>query len=181
MQCEYNLDENDFLAFQLYSASRSPLIRKKRILSKVIVPVVYIAFGVLFVLIESYITAYIFIFVGVLWFFLYPLYERRRYVKYYIKYIRENFKERFGRHVTINFENDFIYTRDTGNEGKTATSEIAEMTETPDLILVKLKTGQSVILPVKKISNITEVREFLRSMASALQIKYETDPKWRWK
>ncbi len=181
MQCEYNLDEKDFLIFQLYSASKSPMIRRKRIMNKVIVPVVYILLGIPFVLLESYITAYIFIFVGVLWFFLFPLYERQRYVKYYGKYIRENFKERFGRHITITFENDYIYTSDTASEGRTVTSEITGMTEIPELILIKMKPGQSVLLPVKKISNITEVREFLKSMASALQVKYETDLKWRWK
>jgi hypothetical protein len=181
MQCEYDLNENDFLVFQLYSASKSPIIRKKRIMNKVIVPVVYILLGIPFVFLESYLTAYLFILIGVLWFFLFPLYERQRYVKYYGKYIRENFKERFGRHISITFEKDFIYSRDTLNEGKTSTSEIAGITEIPQLILVKLKTGQSVILPVNKISNIIELRDCLRSMASTLQIKYDPDSQWRWK
>jgi hypothetical protein len=181
MQCEYNLDEKDFLIFQLYSASKSPMIRKKRLMNKIIVPIVYLLLGIPFVFLESYVTAYIFILVGVLWFFLFPMYEKRRYVSYYRKYIRENFKERFGRHISITFENDFIFSRDTGNEGRTSTSEIAGIAEIPELIMIKLKPGQSVLLPVKKISNATELREHLKSIASVLQVKYETDLKWRWK
>ena len=181
MLAEYYIEENDFLDYQLYTASKSSLIRKKRLRNKVLVPVVYLAFGLLFIYLQNNITAVMFSAVGVLWFFLYPLWERNRYVSYYRKYIRENHKERFGRKVSIRFEKDYIYTHDNGNEGKISTYEIEEINDIPKLILLKLKTGQSLIIPKNKIADLNDLIAGLKEQAVALKVRFNTEPEWKWK
>ena len=181
MQTEYNIDANDFLAYQLYTASRSKMIRNKRLRNKILVPVVYLAFGLMFILLENDTAAVIFCAIAIIWFFVFPLWERSRYIGYYKKYLNENYKERFGRKVTTRFENDFIYTYDNGNEGKISITEVEEINEIPLLFLVKLKTGQSLIIPKNKIGNLSEIKSGLKDFAVKLSCRYTEEPEWKWR
>jgi len=181
MTIDYKIDENDFLTHQLFLASRSDRIRKKRQRSKVIVPLIYIAFGVLFFIQDKYSMTILFFIIGLLWFLIYPLWERRHYVKHYQGFIKENYKDRLGRTATLEFSNDFILAKDNGCESKVLTTELEEIFEIPTTIFVRLKGGQSFILPKDKIANFDNVRASLKELATYLKIKYETDEKWEWK
>lgn len=50
MMIDYKIDECDFLTHQLFVASKSDRIKKKRQRSKIIVSLIYLAFGFLFLL-----------------------------------------------------------------------------------------------------------------------------------
>ena len=95
--------------------------------------------------------------------------------------MNENYKERFGRKVTTRFENDFIYTYDNGNEGKISITEVEEINEIPLLFLVKLKTGQSLIIPKNKIGNLSEIKSGLKDFAVKLSCRYTEEPEWKWR
>lgn len=84
--------------------------------------------------------------------FIYPLCERRLYVRHYKSFINENFKDRQGRIVTLEFANDYIIARDCGSESKVMTTEFEEIYEIPTIILVRLRGGQSLIVPKHKIT-----------------------------
>ena len=96
-------------------------------------------------------------------------------------FIKENYKDRLGRTATLEFNNDFILAKDNGSESKVLTTELEEICEIPTTIFVRLKGGQSFILPKDKIENFDNVKARLRELATYLKIKYETDEKWEWK
>ena len=123
----------------------------------------------------------IFFIIGLLWFFIYPLWEKRHYIKHYQGFIKENYKDRLGRAATLEFSNDFILAKDNGSESKVLTTELEEINEIPSTIFVRLKGGQSFILPKDKINDIDKVKERLKELADYLKIKYDTDEKWDWK
>lgn len=181
MTIDYKIDENDFLTHQLFVASKSDRIKKKRQKSKVIVPLIYVAFGLLFFFEDKFSLTIIFFVIGLLWFFIYPLWERRHYIKHYKGFIKENYKDRLGRSATLEFSNDFIIAKDNGSESKVLTTELEEINEIPSTIFVRLKGGQSFILPKDKIANIDNVKARLKDLAAYLKIKYNTDEKWEWK
>jgi hypothetical protein len=181
MTIDYKIDENDFLTHQLFVASKSERIRKKRHRNKIIVPILYTALGLLFFFQDNYpITMLLFAF-GALWFFIYPIWERQHYVKHYQGFIKENYKERLGRIATLEFSNEFILAKDNGSESKVLTTELKEICEIPTTIFVRLKGGQSLILPKDKISNVDKVKERLKELAIYLNIKYDIDETWEWK
>ncbi|GAA4125836.1 hypothetical protein [Flavobacterium chungbukense] len=69
MLISYQLDENDFLQYQLYTASKSERIKKKRLKSKIVIPIIYgliIAFDLYKGNTNS---AIVFLVMGILWFF----------------------------------------------------------------------------------------------------------------
>lgn len=181
MTIGYKIDENDFLTHQLYIASKSDRIKKKRQRSRVMVSLIYVAFGLLFFIEDSLSLSIIFFIIGILWFFIYPLFERRHYVKHYKGFIKENYKDRFNRISTLEFNDDFILAKDNGSESKILTTEIDEINEIPSTIFVRLKGGQSIILPKDKIADIANVTSRLKELAEYLKIKYDIDEKWEWK
>lgn len=181
MTIDYKIDEIDFLTHQLFVASKSDRIKKKRKRNKVILPLIYIAFGILFLFQDKVSLAILFYIIGLLWFFIYPIYERRHYVKHYKGFIKENYKDRLGRTATLEFNNEYILAKDSGSESKVLTTELEEMCEIPTTIFLRLKGGHSFILPKDKITDFDKVKARLKEIADHLKIKYNTDEKWEWK
>lgn len=181
MTINYKIDENDFLTYQLYNASKSKHIKKTRWRNKVILPIIYFAFGLLFLFGDKISLSIVFFTTGILWFFIYPFWERRRYIKHYQRFIIENYQNRLGKIASLEFSNEFILAKDNSSESKTLTTEIEEINEIPTTIFVKLKNGQSFILPKSKIENMEEVVTRLKELARYLEINYNINEKWEWK
>ena len=110
-----------------------------------------------------------------------PLWERRNYINHYAGFINENYTDRTGRIASLKFHNDYILAKDYGSESKILTTELEEICEIPSAVFVKLKGGQSLILPKDKITDFYKVKARLEELANHLKIKYNIDEKWRWK
>ena len=181
MTIDFSIDEKDFLTNQLYMASKSDRIRKKRKRNRIILPLIYVAFGILFLFTDKLPLTIIFLIIGLLWYIVYPIYEKRHYIKHYQGFIKDNYKERIGKTSSLEINDDFIIGKDSGSESKILTKELEEINEIPTTIFVKLKTGQSLILPKNKIKNIDLLIIRLKQLASSLNIPYNLDEKWEWK
>ena len=181
MTIDFSIDEKDFLTNQLYMASKSDRIRKKRKRNRIILPLIYVAFGILFLFTDKLPLTIIFLIIGLLWYIVYPIYEKRYYIKHYQGFIKDNYKERIGKTSSLEINDDFIIGKDSGSESKILTKELEEINEIPTTIFVKLKTGQSLILPKNKIKNIDLLIIRLKQLASSLNIPYNLDEKWEWK
>lgn len=181
MTITLTLDKDDYLIYQLFTASKSERIKKKRLKSKVILSLIYIVFGILSFFEGKTILALIFFIIGALWFFIYPLWESRHYVKHYQAFINENYKDRFGKPATLFLGSDIITTKDHASESSILTSELTEINEIPSAIFMRVKGGQSLILSKQKITNIIEVRTRLMALATHLKIDYNIDESWTWK
>jgi hypothetical protein len=181
MTITYKIDENDFLAHQLYTASKSERINKKRQRNKLVLPIIYVATGLLFFLNDRYPSSIIFLMIGLLWFFIYPVWDKQRYVKHYKSFIQENYKERLGITASMELSNDFIFVKSNASEGKVLTTEINEIAEISSTIFIRLKGGQTLILPKDKIADIDNVKSRLKELAGYLNIKYDFDKNWEWK
>src|SRR6476619_3944450 len=91
MILEYQIEAEDLVNYQLFIASKSKRIKQRRQKNRLLVPVGYLFFGILFILQNKMQYAVVFIVIGLLWYFLYPLWERRRYIKHYQGHVLENF------------------------------------------------------------------------------------------
>ena len=83
--------------------------------------------------------------------------------------------------MTLEFDNDFIFVKEGKSESKVHTSEIMEINEILTMIFIKLKGGQSLLLPKNKIENIESLKTRLQELAVFLKINYSIDEKWAWK
>lgn len=181
MTIEYSIDEHDFLTYQLYTASRSPVVRKRRFKSKVIFAMLYLLTGVLFLLQEKIILGASLTLLAILWFILYPLHDKRVYVRNYQNFIHKNYKDKLGRKAFIQFDNKQITTKDEAGQSKFAIRDVEEVTEIPQAIYVKLKKGQSFILPKNKIADVPALVTKLKEIAETAGFRYNDQPQWVWK
>jgi hypothetical protein len=181
MKLDYKIDENDFLIYQLFIASKSDRIKKKRQRNRIVVPLIYIAFGLVFLNQDRVSLAIMFSITALLWFFIYPVWERRHYINHYKSFILENYKDSFENNVTLEFSDEYILAKDSGSETKILTTELKEICEIPTSIFLRLQGGQSFILPKHKIRNIDSVKASLQELANYLKINYSTDENWKWK
>ena len=181
MTIDFKIDQKDFLTHQLFLASRSTRIKRKRRRSKMAVPLFYLAFAVFCLYEDKVWMSILFTLIAILWFFIYPLWERRHYIRHYKGFIKENYKERLDVIATLEFNDDYILAKDNGSDSKVLTTEVEEICEIPTRIFVRLKGGQSFILPKDKIRDLDNLKLRLKELSNHLKIKYQTDEKWEWK
>lgn len=176
MKIEFQLTSSDFLQHQLYTASTSELVRKKRRNSRMVVPLMYIGIGIYFLYTNSVIMSVAFIAVGALWYFLHPLYTRRRYRNFYKKHIAEHFKNRINRNTELSIDSECLYLKDDLNESKISTKEIINLVELRDHFLIRLKTGMAVVVPKNNIYD-----EDFRAYFVKMNVEYKDERNWEWK
>lgn len=174
-------EEKDFLTYHLFTASKSERIKKKRRRNKISFPIYCLAFGVLPFSRGEYLWGIGFTLVGVLWFFLYPLWEKGIYVKHYKGFLSENIKEANESDVTLKIEDDFIEAKTDTSESKISTKEIEEINEIPHAIYIRLKSAQSFIIPKDKIKEVDALLIRLKELAKSLNINYNIYNNWSWK
>ena len=181
MTFNYKISLNDFLTYQLYNASISERIRKKRQRNKFLIPLLYFGFCAMLLYQNQLIGGITFFCVGVSWFFVYPVWEKYRYVKHYSGFIQESHKDRIDKVVTIQIERDFIISKDDSSESKIQTTEVEEIIELPSIIMMKLKSGQAFVLPKKGIENCDELISYLKSLTKDWGVEYHEQIDWVWK
>jgi hypothetical protein len=181
MKLEYTLEKSDFVVFQLYAASKSDRIKRKRFRNKIIFPLIYLALGLISLLINDITLCTFSILVGSIWYLFYPKYERNRYIKHYQSYIEENYKNRFGKSETIEFENDAILSKDYTGESKLYLTEIEELNEINDYFFLKFNSGVSLIIPKNGILSSEPLDQYLVDLSTRLNIKHGIDLDWKWK
>lgn len=180
MTITFNIQEKDLVTLQLFLASTSDIIRKKRQKNKYIIPVFYVLIALVGIATGQKIAAISFLSGAVLWILLYPLWERKNYRKYFTTFIREHMKNRFGNVLSIEITNEFLLTREHENENKTPTSEIEMIQEIRELLLIRLKGGTTFFIPKEQITELGQLKNRLQKLANHLKVEYAIDEKWEW-
>ena len=177
----YQLDQNDFLQHQLFLASKTDRIKKKRIKSRLIVSGTMFLLSFMFYQSNNSFLSYYFLAFGVVTLLFYPLYQRKQYKNHYSKLVADTYKNRFGQTATIYFTENAIETNDSTGESKINLSELENVTETGEYFYPSLKTGGHIIIPKSKISDVSQMRQELRQLLERLKISFIEDLNWKWK
>lgn len=180
MTFTFSLETDDFLTFQLYITSKSPRVRRKRRSSRLFVPLVYLMFAGLFWTQKSIWSMAAFVLLSILWFFLYPIREKRRYVRLFRASIEENYKDINGSPGSIEFGNKQIIAKNKGEEARVDYSEVKGIVEIGDQFILKLKNGHSFIFPKAKITDCAALENILVKIAQQQQIPFEKELDWEW-
>jgi hypothetical protein len=180
MTFNYTLSQEDYLSYQLYNASRSALIRKKRRKARNTSAIIFLITAVL-MLPSSTVGAVIFLALSVLWFFGYPYLIRYQYKQHCLGLVKEQFSKYENRSISFRIEEDFIYLKDSGSEIKFVASDILEISELQALYIIKIKTGNSILISKQTIGQPIEVGETLKLFAVRLQVPYHNQLNWQWK
>lgn len=180
MELNITLEEKDFLEHQLYSASKSPNIRKQR--RKVFIYMIIIcviATSLIYFLTDNFPTFLVIFYT--LFLLLYTFFQKKRYINHYKRYISENYKERFGMNAKLIFTENRLVEESKLGESKVNYESLSEINEIKDYHFLKLITGGCYIIPKREIDNITELKTVLNKLKNQYNIKENIDLNWKWK
>ncbi len=177
MKLEYTIQEEDYLAFQLYAASQSPRITKKMVNGRIVITAGLALLGLIMISVSADKTfGLLYLILAVIAGVYYPRYIKWRYKKHYLSHIRESYKQRIGLTVRLEFEGDTITARDKTGESKLQVSEVEVVQETPKHFFMRFTTGVSVIIP--KLDE--EEVEALKAVFNQAGIEVEDQLNWKW-
>lgn len=183
MKISYKIKEEDYLTHQLYTASQSKLVKRKRFIFWLIVPFAYGVFGFL-----SYFDfrqpniAYVMAGLALFWLVIYPFYSRWNYKRHYSKHINEHLKGQFDQMVDLELTDKNVSIQDAkGNRSEITFESLKEIVELPDHFFIRLENNSSIILPKNEFKNIKELQKFLGLIVTKHKAPFRKDVKWRWK
>jgi hypothetical protein len=175
------LDENDFLTYQLYAASKSTRVKNGRVRGWVILTLSFLILAYSFYVGNDKALGIYFLVLSGLTSILYPFYTRWRYKNHYLKHIRDTYKNRFGGNTDLEFNDDTIVTRDKTGEMKINKSELQEINEIQDYYFIKIKSGDSLIISKAKSDDLEKIKSELKSITDKLGIRHNVELNWKWK
>lgn len=177
LKIEYSLTLDDFLIDQLYKSNHSKSIKKRRRNSRFVMPIFYMAWGIyLSYNDESIYGITIFGLLSILWIVFLPFYEKWRYKRIYKKHVEENYRERAGKSILLEFRDDLLLTKDTSSKSEIHYSEFKELVELKELFLLVLTTNQSLIIKKTSFQNLEE----FKNLISSHEIPLKNDLRWEW-
>ncbi len=178
MNISYQLSNSDFLEYQLYTSSKSELHKKRRFRSRIIIPIIYLLFG-LYLANKNDDNGIAIVLAGIaiLWFTFYPIYSKWRYKRHFQKHVEENYKNRINKPVEICFDENSVNVKDFTSESKINGTELKEIVETKKHFFIKLTTDLSLIVPKYSIENQTEFKKHVTELGA----EYVDELNWEWK
>lgn len=175
MEYHYTLEEEDFLDFQLFTASQSLQIAKKRRKQWILLTSIPLLFALSFYFQRNMALVNYFSVIAVIFSVFYPTYFKWRYIQHYKSYNQENYAQRFGQPITLKIYTDYIFSKDQSGESKINRSEIEGVDEIQRLIFIKISNGHALVIPKHKI-NITSLKHDFKRLN--LEIKEHLNWKW---
>ena len=128
---------------------------------------------------KKFLSNYFFI-VSVLTLFFYPFYSRRVYRKHYEKHIVANYHNRFGVDCQLWFEDGYLLTKSDTQEGKLKLSEIESINEIAENVFVRVKTGESLIIP-KSCKDFESLKNEFQAKAKEQKLQWNVELEWKWR
>jgi hypothetical protein len=181
MQFEYSLNENDYLQHQLFIASKSDRIKRKRIKSWIILSAATLLLSLFFYQQHNKFMVYCTLALAVYTILFYPLYLKSHYKNHYKKFIADTYKNRVGVKTIISFEENHINFFDRTGEGKINLSEIDTIHQTGEYIYLRMKLGETIIIPKPQMENVQASVTGFKNLADRLNIKFISELNWKWK
>ena len=181
MTIQFTLRESDLLEYQLYVASQTEIVRKRRLRTRLLIPIMYFFLSFFGFLTNKAVMSIVFIVVAILWYFLYPIRDRKRHIKYYQQFIQEHFRERIGNKVELILSLESLETKEIASESKYALSEVEHIVELKTTILIRLKGNKAFILPKDQITQPNELNTILQQIAKKASVTFDQFPEWEFK
>ena len=173
MIINFQLDQEDFLQYQLYMVAQMPKIKSSRRRKRWTFPIIFTLFGFIFLTIHKSYLTFAAWFLALLWFSFYPIFNRKKYRKFYANFVEEHYGSRFGKDISIDFREDKIIGRDNGFELKVRFKELEEILELPTLLLLKINAQQHIIIAKNKLEDPRSLVELLINLAEKWQVPFK--------
>jgi|SRR6185312_15203339 len=176
----FQTDETDYQQFDLFYASKSPVLLQSRRKIWLRTMILFAIFsGVFFVLKERFFGFFFAVFFLVILFF-YPAYISWRFKERIKRSVKKKYGHNFVNELIVTFNDDNIEVSGSNAISTLNFPEAEQVDETGEYFFIRFKSG-SLFIPKTKIVNIDEVRNALKGMTTKINIGYITELDWKWK
>jgi len=176
MQHTYKIEKEDLIEFQLYVASKSEVLIKKRRNSRALLVAASTLFaGYFFTSDELIMGIYFSAMVVLLVLFYYKYFSWKQKLNYG-RFIKANYSSRFGMQETLEMFPGKIHVKDNFGEGDVIASELNGIIEIESHFFINLASGSSLIIPKYQVNSIELKKELKR-----LKTGFVEELDWSWK
>ena len=176
MQFTFKISESDFLTFQLYTLTKSENVKRKMKRGRIFATLLgaILAFNLL---ISHALYAGGIMMLGVVLIYIYyPKYHKWRMKSNFKKFIRRNYRDRFGVEEELHILPTGVLSKNISGEGEISKAELTQLVEIPSLFLLGMRNGSSIILPkAEKIDS-----QKLKSELKKIGIDYKAELDWKY-
>lgn len=181
MTYEIVLEEQDYLTYQLYNASKNRKLRIRRNRSWLLLVIAFLAWGFVFLNNENSFTSYYFFTIAAITLFLYPKYSSWRYMRHYRNHIKDNYQDKFGEKAWLEFDQNHLISRNEKSEVKISYDELVTLNETKEYYFIKMSSAMSLIIPKRLLKDKPTFQTDLETLISKTNISHHTELDWKWK
>lgn len=176
MTFEFKLYAQDFLDFQLFTASKSVRINKKKRNGRLLLTIGAVVVGLYFYFSDNFFMTLYCGLIAILTALFYSKYFKWRHKQHYKAFIKENYSKQFDQITQLEFREDVLLTKDKTGESKINLSEIVSVDETKKHFFLKISTGLTLIIPKNQIELPSAFSNHLQSLG----MKINNEKNWTW-
>ena len=176
MNFTYNNHEQDYLAFQLYTASKSDTFYTKMKNSRYFITFCSLIMALYFLVAKDWGMLAYFGLTTVVFFVFYPTYFRWRQKVHFTRFIHRHYKNLFGKQEIFEVIGKNISLENISGKGTIKNAEIEKIMETKHHFFIALKSGASLIIPKNQLDDPSIFFKQLKS----LNINTIKEPNWQW-
>jgi hypothetical protein len=180
MKLIFNTDENDYLQYDLFINSKSEEQNKTRRRMWIGQSLMMALLGGLFFVIHERFFGWVFVTFFIVILFFYPAYVGWRFKERIKRSVKSWYGIRPDKELTIIFDDENIEALSSDGASKYPISELEKIDETGQYFFINLKSG-SLFVPKTKITNIDEVRTFLKALTLKSNASYNAELDWKWR
>lgn len=172
MILKYEVTFDDLLDFNLYHAFNSPTLKKSLTTQRILIPVIYLGFGLLFTYIKGYKSIWFFLpaftILSVIMVLLYPRRFKKRMKKNIIKLFKEGANTGITGEQTLNISSENIIETNQFKEIKSKWSSIEKVVKSERSILIYNSPVSAIIVPLRIFESTETAEEFIRIVQNYL-------------
>ncbi|WP_128331007.1 YcxB family protein [Apibacter sp. HY039] len=176
----YQITADDYLTHQLFSASINSFVKKQRRRGLILWTSTFFIMALFFYVQKNTYLAIYFSLFGLGFIFIYPIYSRWIYKRYYKRLVNKNFNQSNIENLSLTIGSDLTITSGK-DSGKIEISDIETIYELPTHVFIKLNGGRNIIVPKRNLINSEELTERIYEIAQENSIEILKFPRWKWR
>ena len=146
MKIQYQIQEEDFFAYQIFTASQSKRIKRLRLRGKFVMLALCLV-GMWVFYFDNALMTFYFAGVFLLVLFGFGKYFNWRHKRHYRAHIKEHYAGRFGLEESLVLKDDVVISKNKLGESALNISAFEKISETRSHLFLHLSTGNTLIIP----------------------------------
>lgn len=181
MKIEFEITEEELLRHHLFATAHAESIRKRRLRGRILLIIIYLIAGFFIWKLSSPWLAALFFVSCIPLFFLYTRMESKQYLKQLKALVKDQIRERKSKVTKLHFEEKNVTMADGELTSRIPLEDIIAIYEIRELYSLRLRNGQSIVLPKIHSNPTGDTKEMLQQLAERLQIPFVRKLDWEWK